>query len=286
MSVNTTTNYNGADAGKIYEKIIAETDVLAKGLINVKSELGADTVYVRLTDVTDAQIDYTDDFVGGNSINLTEIGIPLTKLTFQLEYGIEELKQRWGAELLNGRVGEPNAQDEHDMVISELNRKLSKNFGANVFYGNPTVNGQFKGLLHGLTSVEKDMNTPAEVVTALQDAITATPSEIRDADDFIVLVSKDIMISYARAMELRNFAQDEMYVDGYKLEWSKSLQDGTILTYHKENAFLGCDLEGSHNLIIVSDLRPSAINKMRLRADSKYGASFIEPTKVVWFTKA
>lgn len=280
---NVTTSYTGSDAGQIYRKIIGNTDVVQKGLVNIKSQLGADTIYVRLTDASADQIDYTADFVGGNNITLTEVAIPLKKLSFQMEYAIEDLKQRWGAEQLNGRVGEHNANDEAEMVIYELENKLSKTFGTNIWYGDSTVAGQFQGLLTPLTPELKDMDTPEDVVKALQEAVDATDPEIRDADDFIILVSKDIMIKYARAMELRNFEQNDLFIDGYKLEWSKSLKNGTILTYHKENSYLGCDLEGAHNMIDVVDLRSIAVHKMRLRADSKYGAKFIEPTKVVYF---
>lgn len=287
--MNVNTQFRGQDAGRIIGSIILQSDLLSKDIISVQDSVGSDIVHVRLTEVEGAFANYTPNFVGGGEVNLTEVAIPLKKLTSQLSYNIEDLKQRWGAEALTGRVGNHDASDEAEMIMLEYTKILSNNFGRILLYGEATNAGEFDGFITQIPAARKlthDMVTPEDVKDALYFALDNTAKEVKKREDFVILVSGDVLDMYARHKENVYFQQDELKIGKYVIQTSDDLEEGTIMTFYKENLYLGCDLTSASNEITIADMRAVGEHVMRLRADSKYGAGIIKPNYMTLVTKA
>lgn len=293
MATNFTikTAYKGEPAGKIFGQIFLKANTIEKGLINVIPNIPSELAYLRKTNLDEGFSDYSCNFEPSGDLNLTEKEVKLKKLQLSLEICKEEFRRRWSASQMGfsawNNQGIP--ADENEALMLEVAGQIQSRIEKMLWNG-VTGAGQFQGLMTELKAdatankVDGDALTDANIIEALGKVLDATPIEVLQHEGFRLVMDFKTHLLYKRALGKLYFGQDDTVFEGYKIETANGLQEGSILTYVKDEVHFLTGLESDINEIIAKDMTEIDLSdNIRIKATFVAGASYVEGKNVTFY---
>lgn len=267
---NTTSNYNGVEAGEIIGKAFREGDTLRLNLLSIADNVNH-KFNLRKVEYADGTIDYACGFNPQGSFTLSEKVIEPKKLMNPFQICKEEFRQTWSERSMGASASNPNApNDIMEAIQLEVLKSQSEKIDSDIWAGLAATVGGFQGFIDQFdndAAIIKDGNgltgpghsvAESTVQADIKLALAAIPVSVR-RENLITLVSPDVFQAYQFKMISLGQANDgtseekQAKFGRFTLTEVNGLPDDTIVVYEKKNMWAVFGTEADFNEIVIVD---------------------------------
>jgi hypothetical protein len=294
--VNNTT-YSGKQAFEFYASIIdAEFSSRSewKNLSSIKNEVLVPQI--SLSGIT--KTGEFCDFGATGSVTLSRKSVKVCPIYVNLEICKKDieptfLSERMNAGQLNGEWG-PNEMT--DFLISYVKDQVNYDLEVQTWNGatSSCSGGLVNQALSDPTTIKVTATastiTASNVLGEIEKVLVATPAKVRERDDYVIYVSRQIAFSFRQAIGALTIPyfkageKPELAYNGYKLKETPGLNAKQMFATNISNLWNINDLGSDEQRLIVVDMtNTTAEPKSRLAMQFKYTPSYGIGAEVVLY---
>ncbi len=188
-------------------------------------------------------------------------------------------------------------------LLDQIAKKLAQDIDDLIINGDTegspadTCDGLIKKLLADadVVDVNNTTVTASNVVVELNKIKTATPANIREKADYVILVSDNIFAALKDALAATAFwginptsgidFRNELIWTGYRVVKSTTLPADTAIAFSKANVFFIVDMASDPNEILMLNQRNvTGVREIRVTTSFKVGVNYMFGTEIVLYS--